>query len=404
MPLARIVTRYPEHADSLSQQLQLEGFSVEIAAPGAIHSQPADLEIDFAICNPAEVLQRASRRAAALGADVVVASGVMDLAMQRTAVAPVELQPGEVAETHEQPESMPPAAVEAGPTEAIPAQPIAVQAAAEEFNHELPPYNPHFAANLGTQLRESLAGLGMAATEFSKRLVEHLRNAATGLRSRMTAARINLASAAKSLASRRGTEIASAQAATQELTAANLPVERQQEPQEKPKELGPATAISYTASSVNPLSAPSKQLNMPQLRRTPLQLRGIFIGAAAASALFLVGIVLANLHSQSPLPASMTQPSVEQHVPFGAIIVQGRPAQPRVNGVQPGIVPPHANPQPRENSRTVAPKKPRPYHRSLAAHENDGGAADDVVVRHFSQPVRRPIQQQAGLKRYSDLN
>src|SRR5258708_2433871 len=99
MPLARIITRYPEHTNNLSQQLQTEGYSVEIAAPEDVPFQPADLEIDFAICNPAEVLQFAARRASELGADVVVASGVLDLATEPPSV---ELQPSDIAEIHAQ--------------------------------------------------------------------------------------------------------------------------------------------------------------------------------------------------------------------------------------------------------------------------------------------------------------
>jgi hypothetical protein len=145
---------------------------------------------------------------------------------------------------------------------------------------------------------------------------------------------------------------------------------------------------------------------MAHVRRTQLQLRGIFTGAAAASVLFIVGIVLASLHPQPPLPASMTQTSVEQHVPFGAIIVQGTSAKPAANVAQPKIVPPNANLQPRENNQTPAPKKPHPYRTRLAAHENeDDVTTDDVVVRHFPAQVRRPpAQQQAKLRRYSDLN
>jgi hypothetical protein len=137
-----------------------------------------------------------------------------------------------------------------------------------------------------------------------------------------------------------------------------------------------------------------------------LQLRGIFTGAAAASALFIVGMVLANVHQQSPLPASMTHTSIEQHVPFGAIIVQGTPAQSKVTVAQPKIVTPPPQPQPRESSQTTGHKKPHPYQRRAAARDSDNDVTvDDVTVRHFpAAPTRRPIQQQAKFKRYSDLD
>src|SRR5205823_9824556 len=46
-----------------------------------------------------------------------------------------------------------------------------------------PPYNEHFARNLGAQLREALAVLGMAAVDLRKRLAEHLRAAVASARS-----------------------------------------------------------------------------------------------------------------------------------------------------------------------------------------------------------------------------
>jgi hypothetical protein len=392
MPLARIITGYPEHIADLSQQLQREGFSVEVAAPDQIHLQPADLEIDFAICNPAEVLQQAARRATELRADVVVASGVLELATQPAVVAPVELEPTKVVEIQAQPQPTQAVPVQAAPIEVIP-----VQSAEEEFSHELPAYNPHFAVNLGTQLRESLSDLGVAAAELSKRLVEHLRTAAASIRSRMAAAKANRAFVAESLAG---------QHAEAQEQSANLLAEQQEPELEKQRELAASAASQQQLPLPASASAPVRRPKMAHVRRTQLQLRGIFTGAAAASVLFIVGIVLANLHPQHPLPASMTQTSVEQHVPFGAIIVQGTSAKPAANVPQPKIVPPHANLQPRVNSQTPAPKKPHPYRTRLAAHENeDDVTADDVVVRHFPAQVRRPpAQQQAKLRRYSDLN
>src|SRR5436305_2830677 len=158
MPLARIITRFHEHTSTLSQQLQLEGYGVEITAPGELHSQPADLEIDFALCNPSEAMERASRRAAELGADVVVAPGVLELAMQSEA-APVGLQPEPDVVQQPEPEPVP---MEMASVETIPSGPVPMQPAEEELSHDLPSYNPYFARNLGEQLREAFTGLGAA--------------------------------------------------------------------------------------------------------------------------------------------------------------------------------------------------------------------------------------------------
>ncbi|HEV2964445.1 MAG TPA: hypothetical protein VG649_21635 [Candidatus Angelobacter sp.] len=403
MPLARIITRSPEHTSALSQQLQLEGYSVEVTSPEEIHTQPADLEIEFALSNSAEALQRASRYASELGADLVVASGVLELAAQPTPVAPVELQPAEVLGILRQPEAQA-IPVEVMSTEPIPAELVAIQSAEEEISHELPPYNQHFARNLGGQLREALAALGASAAELRKRLAEHLRSAVASTRSGIATLTSEYQERARQKAAEKQAEqeraaVASLQAEAQQLPHVDVP---QQQP-----ELVAAAAEplrSPVPIAADPVAAsPTK---IARKRRAPLQLRGIFTGAAAASALFIVGMVLANVHQQSPLPASMTHTSIEQHVPFGAIIVQGTPAQSKVTVAQPKIVTPPPQPQPRESSQTTGHKKPHPYQRRAAARDSDNDVTvDDVTVRHFpAAPTRRPIQQQAKFKRYSDLD
>jgi hypothetical protein len=399
MPLARIITRSPEHTSALSQQLQLEGYSVEVTSPEEIHTQPADLEIEFALSNSAEVLQRASRYASELGADLLVASGVLELAAQPTPVAPVELQPAEVLGILRQPEAQA-IPVEVMSTEPIPAEPVAIQSAEEEISHELPPYNQHFARNLGGQLREALAALGASAVELRKRLTEHLRSAVASTRSGIAEYQERARQkAAEKQAERERAAIASLQAEAQQLPHVDGP---QQQP-----ELVAAAAEPLrnpVPIAADPVAASSTKI--ARKRRAPLQLRGIFTGAAAASALFIVGMVLANVHQQSPLPARMTQTSVEQHVPFGAIIVQGTPAQSKATVAQPKIVTPPPQPQPRESSQATGHKKPHPYQRRAAARDSDNDVTvDDVTVRHFpAAPTRRPIQQQAKFKRYSDLD
>jgi hypothetical protein len=409
MPLARITTRSPEHTSALSQQLQLEGYSVEVVSPGEVYAQPADLEIDFALSDPAEALLHAGRHATELGADVVVASGVLELLMQPTPVAPVELQPAEVLGIPKQPQAhaIP---VEAMPAETIPAEPVVMQQTAEEeVSHELPPYNEHFARNLGTQLREALALLGMAAEDLRKRLAGHLRAAVASTRS-------SIATLAHAHQERMKQKIAAKQAEREQREQQAQPSGRADVdlPAQQPQpEVVAATTVQSPSPAIPALAAPlPPAARMARKRRAPLQLRGIFTGAAAASILFIVGMVLANVHQQSPLPASMTTP-VEQHVPFGAIIVQGKPAQSKVtvaqpkvtqpNTVQPNIVTPAPQTQPRESSQTTARSKPHPYQRRAAHNSDDDVTVDDVTVRHFPAPTRRPIQQQAKFKRYSDL-
>lgn len=80
MPLARILTRNPERTADLSSQLKQQGYNVEVARPDQTNLAPADLEIEFEICERADVLDRAADLATELGADVAVAPGVLQMA------------------------------------------------------------------------------------------------------------------------------------------------------------------------------------------------------------------------------------------------------------------------------------------------------------------------------------
>lgn len=405
MPLARIITHLPEHTGTLSQQLQLEGYEVEIAAPGELHNQPADLEIDFALCNPAEALELASQRARELGADVVVAPGVLELAMQPGEAA-VEPQPE--TEVVIQPETEP-VPLEVRSNETV-SEPVVSQRAEEDQSHELPSYNPHFARNLGVQLREALTNLGATAIELQKRLAGHLRTTASRIASRALEYQVQLKQrAAERQAARRQqpAEIANLQTEAQEPSVAGFTTLELPEPQlvPEPEPIPAATTAQESPRFVQMFPAVSHpaaaRQPMPPKQRAPLQLRGIFTGAAVASILFIVGLVVANVHQPSPLPPSMTQTSVEQHVPFGAIIVQG--TRSNATAVPPVAVAPAPKPQPSTTSQTTTRKKPHPYHRSASIREGGDVSADDVTVRHFpSSTPRRPVQQQAKFKRYSD--
>lgn len=79
MPLARILTRNPERTTDLSSQLKQQGYSVEVALPDQANLAPADLEIEFEVCERADVLDRAADLATELGADVAVAPGILQM-------------------------------------------------------------------------------------------------------------------------------------------------------------------------------------------------------------------------------------------------------------------------------------------------------------------------------------
>jgi len=77
MPLARILTRFPEQANALSQELRQHGYTVEFSNPEAAGKPSADLEIDFEICAEPDALNRATELADEFHADVAISPGVL---------------------------------------------------------------------------------------------------------------------------------------------------------------------------------------------------------------------------------------------------------------------------------------------------------------------------------------
>src|SRR6185437_457128 len=79
MPLARILTRFPEQAGALSEELRQHGYTVEFSSPEVSGKPPADLEIDFELCAEPDALSRAADLADQLQADVAVSPGVLKI-------------------------------------------------------------------------------------------------------------------------------------------------------------------------------------------------------------------------------------------------------------------------------------------------------------------------------------
>jgi hypothetical protein len=144
-------------------------------------------------------------------------------------------------------------------------------------------------------------------------------------------------------------------------------------------------------------------------------LRPILTGAAAVSALFIMGIVLGLFHSRPPLASTTTHPSngvtVQTGSPGGVTVQTGTPKQ---QASQPAAVP-QAKPQPGQSTPatqaqaagTVTKPSPRVRQVRLVAEQSEKQIGDDVTIRHYSRPVptQKPKQsgQQAGLKHFSDL-
>jgi len=75
MPVARIVTRFPEEAAPLIARLRARGYTIEIVDPGTFRVTPADLEIELERLRTPEALSRAVAFAREREGEIFVAPG-----------------------------------------------------------------------------------------------------------------------------------------------------------------------------------------------------------------------------------------------------------------------------------------------------------------------------------------
>jgi len=139
------------------------------------------------------------------------------------------------------------------------------------------------------------------------------------------------------------------------------------------------------------------------------QLRTVLTGAAAVSALFVVGIILGSLYPRTPLakPAAQSVPGTATQ--GGGVTVQTGGATAKAGGAQTSAKPSPQTATVAQDSTDVQ-NKPSPKidtARRIAAAQGEETLGDDVVIRRFQRPVptQKPKQngQQAVLKHFSDL-
>lgn len=465
MPLARIITLHPERTSALSEQLQQQGFNVELARPEETHIQPAELEIHFELCDQQQVLNRAAELARQLGAEIVVFPKAVEAPPKPAPVAeirrpePIAVKP--LVQELQKPEPVTAPSVFSTTVE-LPenVHQNETPAQEEEFSYELPGQSGNFFTNLGSELRKSLKQAGAAFSDFRKdlgpvfsRTRSKLNSGVTELKGKASSTTESLTGTAREYQERLKLRSAQARAEREQRLAeverqraearqqaAVLEQEKQKERQlelerqrvEREQRLAElerqrieaierATALQHererqkgaVAGSLEPQFQMTEQpvpqqrpIPQPQSRtsrRKQSQLNGVLTGAIAASFLFLIGLTLSNFRPRSPLPADVTQPNVEQNVPFGSATIHAAPVQPRPVAQQP--VQPQPQLQAPKPEARVAAQKPHPQRRHFRSHSNEGDdVADDVVVKHFNTQKPQPQHpQQAGLKKYSDM-
>jgi hypothetical protein len=421
MPLARILTLHPEDATTLVQQLEAFGFRVETASPNQEQTSFADLEIEFAVCDQQQVIGRAAAIAAQLQAEIVVFPGAIPPLPRPVAPEAVEC----VAQFQQREEA-----------ELVEAEPIMEEA---EPGHRFSLSETAWMPSLREKLRIPPPWASSAWHALQQRI--SAASAATSQRIANYRERRNLRAAQVVIAReerRRERERRRAEAARQalllqeerrkqaEAAAAAREEELQREQAAREQRLAEMDRLrSESRKRVAPLEPAEPQQPAPQNiepvveRRPkrsslprPSQARGVLTGAIAATVLFFVGILLANFRPSEPFPQDSNNGSIEQQAPFGATTLHGppgvtlggskkaAPAQPRQQTSS------QSQSQPAANSRTAKPKSQgRRFQRSPHRTESND-TADDVVVRHFSQPQKTQPEhtQQAGLKHYSDTN
>lgn len=443
MALARILTLNPEDANVFARQLRQLGFDVEVVNPNEPQASPADLEIEFAICDQQQVLGRASAIAAQLQAEVVVFPGAIPhfpKPIPATEITSVS------ADLTEEPYSEPMAAAETHqPVVGLPDQAemvelsempeVVLETAKEPAARRT---SPLFSA-LANKLRSSLRYFNAALSSVVARLKRAGSSASSAIaagvlefheRMEQRIARIRAAHE-QHLVERRKRHAEAMQRASvveqerrreAELAAAAHGQELQRLQTEKErrlaevKRLKPESREKAAALQTTRLAAlPEEQQQERSTTSSREQWRGALAGAVAASFFFILGMILANLHSLTPLSRSLASGSIEEQVPFGPTTLRtpaasakpasavSRPQIPVAAPAQPAPVVNKPNP-----ARTTVPgNKPSPewhhFQRSSNAPE-DTPTTDEVVVKHFGPPRRttQTPQQQAGLKHYSD--
>lgn len=418
MPLARILTLHPDDAATLIWQLEQLGFAVEVVSPNQENLDPAELEIEFAVCDQQQVIARAGAIANQLQAEIVVFPGAIPPVPrplpvnEQTAVSAPQHQ-----ETHEE-----------GPVETPPSPELVSQfEAAEDSHSSLPELTGSWLDGLTEKVRQSgrrtASGLKRVQIGISFTL-EGVRNRAAEYGERMKTRAVELravreqrrieAGLRRAEAARQASLLEQEERRQGEIAVAAQHQEEAQLRSENEKRAEVAEPASVQQQSPAAVEAPQFTVMRKEERLAPVrtsQLRGVFTGAIAASILFAVGMLLANFTPGSPFSSSVSNGSVEQQVPFGPTTLHGAPgatvggpaasnAVRASNNVPRQATPAQSKPQP---ASTKAPAKWRRFRRS-ASRNNDSGTADDVVVRHFGpQPQPQPHAQQAGLKHYSDM-
>lgn len=387
MALARIYSRYPQHTTGLCRDLQQQGYEVEVLNPEIVPTRPADLEIQYEVCDAESALLRAGDLAAQMQADVAVASGVLPVYMRQTPsegeveseyeVSSREQREAEVRSPAETESSVRQPSIDrpAPPTveEQVQGRPVVPELREQLFKT--------FSRSTNTALTALSAWVDWIrgrGTWFLQKIREHGQHSAL----RAAEARALREEQLLELTCRR----AEAERRSQQMAAARRAAA------EYLSELHRAAVADVQIESgageiaVPPVPAKGEvSIEQKRTRRT----KAIAAGAAAAGACFALVLGLATLHSGS------------QHATAPA------PSAPPAAVVTAPTAPPSPPSRPSPAIRKRSPEQARASQAKLnhrPSSADDTGVANDVTVRHFAPPKSLQSRVSKGVKHYSDQN
>ena len=448
MPLARIFTLHPEHANALARQLESHGYKVEFAAPGADPLTGADLLVNFDVCPHDAALERAVELAEDLRCDIAVDHGFeAEPAATAAAVAaaPAIAEPEPEPELTEEPsvavhysaqESISPAAEQHfSPNEEIPVVDSAARSAPEEMisaqspetlpsqaspaevarqtNGRLANMLAHNAAKALVTARTRAADAWDSARQFGQEYKQKL-DLTRAEKNAIRQQRLLELENQKILAQQRARELDAARQSASQRLQQLLRERGEAADQAQPSPPAPVTAnVSAPLSSRVRASSGFLRTRLIMLlgRRYSPQTEAIITGVAAVTALFAVGLVVASFHPRAALSNSLDQPNVHANgvtVQTGGVTLRPAATQPPAT-VRPAAVP------------VAVPPKASPVHRAQAGSETSFGSdvtvknlrpkraatSSDVTVRHVkaqARPAAVKLQPQDGIKHISDLD
>lgn len=439
MPLARVITRNPDDARELHQQLVERGYRVEYADPSALTAGPADLEIDLQRRPLDEALRLASEWAETSGADVYIAPGALPHVESRVANEPQDaIEPSRIAEQqplerYQHPSE--PVMQRPEPAEPEPVPEISSYVPLTFSQPERSPNEsePEESAPRSEVLRETVANAAGIVADSLHETKEAVSQGFSDLKQRFVQERRpKLAEPSmlqrwnRTLAERRASRqerkerereiarMAREERARREARAATLARDLQQvrerESKARPEFVARAAmpVMQQRSTSLETPEAASERRTMSPRREYQRDegaeyWRGAFTGAAAVAVILM--IAWATLGTSRPPAAPHSSGQIKQDVPFGPVTLTpgastARPSAP-VSTARPSAPPSTA-------SRSVTPPpKPAPVrtHRARRSAGNSRVAEDEVIVHHYG--ATKPAASNAtarntGPKRISD--